>query len=304
MDLQTGFMEPRFLLQQTEDLINEIPVPAGSNNTNYILTNVGDMENRGVEISLYKRAITNNNWKWLIKFNAHIVINEITKLTASDDPNYLGVATGGISGGVGNNVQIHSVGYPASSFLVYEQVYDANEKPIENMFVDRNGDGQITTDDKYYYKSPAPKFYFGISSSLQYKNWDFSFAGRANFGNYVYNNVSSENGVYERLYRPEGPYLSNITSDVTDVGFTSPRYWSDYYVQDGSFFRMDNIGLGYNFKNLIKQKERLNIRISFTVNNAFIITQYKGIDPEIYGGIDNNVYPRPRTFVLGLNVEF
>ena len=306
--LDYGFADDRFYgsldfyYRKTKDLLNVIPVPAGTNLTNYILTNIGDMENKGVEFSITTRPIVKENLLWEVGFNATYNKNEITKLTATDDPDYLGVATGGISGGVGNTVQMHSVGYSASSYFVYEQVYDANGNPIEGMYVDRNGDGEITDDDRYHYKDPAADFYFGISSYLQYKNWNFSFAGRANFGNYVYNNVSSENGVYQRLYRPEGPYLGNATSDVTTINFVTPQYLSNYYIQDGSYFRMDNIKLSYLFDNIISDK--VSLSISATVNNAFVITRYKGLDPEIHGGIDNRIYPRPRVYVLGINLLF
>ncbi|OQX78423.1 MAG: hypothetical protein B6D64_06715 [Bacteroidetes bacterium 4484_276] len=288
--------------RETKDLINFIPVPAGTNLSNFILTNIGDLENKGVEFSITYRPVSTAKVFWEIGFNATYNKNEITKLTATDDPDYLGVATGGISGGVGNTVQMHSVGQPANSFFVYEQVYGTDGKPIEGMYVDRNGDGEITDSDRYHYKKPAADFYFGINSNVSYQNWDFSFSGRANFGNYVYNNVDSENGVYERLYRPEGPYLGNITSSVTNTEFVTPQYLSDFYIQDGSFFRMDNMTLSYLFPAIINGKA--NLRLSASVNNAFVITDYEGIDPEISGGIDNRVYPRPRTYVFGVSLQF
>jgi iron complex outermembrane receptor protein len=291
-----------FYYRQTDDMINFIPVPAGSNLTNYILTNVGDMENRGVEFAIFTKPVVTKDWVWDLNFNATYSVNEITNLTATADTNYLGVLVGNISGGVGNTCQIQSVGYAKNTFFVFEQVYDSDGKPIEGMYVDSNLDGEITDEDRYHYKSSDPKFYFGISTSLSYKNLELYLSGRANFGNYVYNNVSSENGVYERLYRPEGPYLGNITSDVTDVDFVSPRYLSDYYIQDGSFFKMDNISLSYLFDNLVNDK--LDLRISATVNNAFTITNYTGIDPEINTGIDNRIYPRPRVYALGVNLTF
>lgn len=290
-----------FYFRETKDLLNEIPVPAGTNLTNIILTNIGNLKNKGVEFSIFTRPIVGKDMNWEIGFNASYNENEITKLIATDNPTYDGYEVGGISGGVGNNIQIHSVGYPSYSFYVYEQVYDADGKPIQGVYVDRNGDGEITNDDRYHYKDPAPDFIFGISSSLSYKNWDFAFAGRANFGNYVYNNVASENANYERLYRPEGPYLSNIATSVQNTDFVNPQYLSDYYIQDGSFFRMDYIMLAYNFRNLSKNIQ--NLRLSFTVNNAFLITDYEGLDPEIHLGIDNNIYPRPRTFVFGVDLQ-
>ena len=306
--LDYGFADDRyfgsidFYQRKTKDLINFTPVPAGSNLTNYLLTNIGNLENTGVEFSIMTRPVVTENWYWDIGLNATYNENKITKLTASDDPDYLGEPTGGISGGVGNNIQIHSVGYPSNSFFVLEQVYDENGKPIEGLYVDRNGDGEITNADKYHYKAPTAVFYFGINSTLRYKNWDFSFSGRANIGNYVYNNVASENGVYDRLYRAEGPYLSNVTAYVYETNFQSPRYMSDYYVQEASFFRMDYISLSYLFANI--SKSRVSLRISGTVNNAFTITNYSGLDPEIFNGIDNNIYPRPRAYVLGVNLVF
>ena len=306
-----GFLQNRiygsldFYYRKTKDLLNFIPVPAGSNLTNYLLTNIGDLENKGVEFSINGVIISKKDVSWSLGFNASSNTNKITKLTATSNPDYLGVETGGISGGVGNNIQIHSVGYPAYSFYVYQQVYDKNGKPIEGLYVDRNGDGQITNADKYHYQDPAPKFYFGINSNLRYKNWNFSFSGRANFGNYIYNNVSSNIGVYRFLYHPEGPYLGNISTDVTKAGFYNPQYLSDYYIQNASFFRMDNITLSYLFQNLNKNdKSPVNLGLSFTVNNAFVITKYTGLDPEVSNGIDNNIYPRPRTFVFGVNLQF
>ena len=291
-----------FYLRETKDLLNIVPVPAGTNLTNEILTNIGNLENKGVEFSIFTRPIVKPELAWEVGLNATYNKNEITKLSASDDPNYLGYLVTGISGGVGNTIQIHSVGYPAFSYFVFEQVYDSDGNPIQGMYVDRNGDGMITDDDRYHYKDPNPDFIFGLSSRIRYKNWDFSFSGRVYFGNYVYNNVESENAVYERLYRPEGPYLGNISTEVTETDFENPQYLSDYYIQDGSFFRMDYMTLGYNFKNIVK--ERLNLRVTFTVNSAFVITKYEGLDPEIYLGIDNNIYPRPRTYVLGVNLQF
>ena len=288
-------------MRKTKDLLNVVPVPAGTNFTNQLLTNVGDLKNQGFEFSINGRPISKADLSWEIGFNLTYNKSEITKLTASQDPSYLGVETGTIAGGVGNNIQIHSVGKPVSSFFVYEQVYDENNQPIEGLYVDRNGDGSITTDDKYHFKKPAADVFMGFNSSVSYKNWDFSFAGRINLGNYVYNNIDSRNSIGQEIYWSSG-YFRNITPDFSNTGFETPQYWSDYYIQNASFLRMDNITLGYNFKNLMNNK--LNLRLYSTVQNAFVITNYSGLDPEVSSGIDNNVYPRPRTFVVGVNLDF
>jgi TonB-dependent starch-binding outer membrane protein SusC len=291
-----------FYFRETRDLLNFIPVPAGTNLTNFINTNIGDMENTGVEFSIFTRPVITRDFSWLLGFNATWNKTEITRLTAVEDPDYLGVLTGGISGGVGNTVQVHTVGFAPNSFFVFQQVYDTDGNPIEGLYVDRNGDGVITDDDRYRYQKPASTYYLGLTSDLSYRNWGFSFAGRANLQNFVYNNISSMNGELSRLYRPEGPYLSNITPDALVVGFNNAQYLSDYYIQDASFFKMDNISLSYNFKDLLPSVGSLTM--TATVQNAFVITGYEGLDPEVAGGIDNNIYPRPRNFVLNLNLQF
>ncbi len=287
--------------RRTDDLLNVIPVPAGTNFTNRILSNIGTLEVQGLEFSATGRVISTEDSYLEVGFNATHNVNEITKLTNVQSEDYIGVETGGISGGVGNTVQIHSVGHPRSSFYVYEQVYDKNGKPLDGVYVDRNGDGQITADDKYRYKDPAPDFTFGFSSKFEYKNWDASFSARANFGNYVYNNVASNHTVYEFMYNSQG-YLNNALSDINHNGFSNAQYMSDHYVENASFLRMDNMSVGYSFNNLFYQVQSL--RVSGTVQNAFVITDYSGLDPEVFGGIDNNVYPRPRTFILGVSLNF
>ena len=288
--------------RKTKDLLNYIPVPAGSNLTNYITTNVGDLENKGFEVSLGAKIISTKDLVWQIDYNLSYNENKITRLTKTDDPTYLGVFVGGIAGGVGNTIQIHSVGYPANSFFVYKQVYDQNGKPIEGLYVDMNHDGVINTSDLYRYKKPAPDYAMGISSNLRYKNFDFSFSGRINIGNYVYNNVLSNRGTYLDVYNPGLNYLSNVLKASKDLQFANAQYFSDYFVENASFFRMDNISLGYQLPGFLQNK--LNMHISAVVQNAFVITKYSGLDPEVDGGIDNNFYPRPRTFMLGLNVQF
>lgn len=286
--------------RETNDLLNVVPVAAGSNFTNRILSNVGTLEVQGLEFEVTGRIINNQDTYWELGMNVSKNTDEITKLTTVDDPDYIGVETGGISGGVGNTIQIHSVGFPRNSFFVYEQVYDANGKPLEGVYVDRNGDGVINDSDKYRHESPAADYEFGFSSRVEYKNWDASFAGHASLGNYVYNNVASGNAFYsEMLY--EG-YLRNAPASVLETDFVNSQFFSDYYVENASFLRLDNVNVGYTFNDVFDAINSL--RISATVQNVFVITDYSGLDPEVFGGIDNNIYPRPRTFVLGLNLNF
>jgi iron complex outermembrane receptor protein len=287
----------------TTDLLNFIPVPAGTNLTNFITTNVGDLENKGFEFSVNAIPYENkeNNAFWEIGLNMTLNRNKITRLTATEDPNYQGVFTGGISGGVGNTIQIHSVGYPANSFFVYSQVYDEAGIPIEGLFEDLNGDGQITPDDRYRFENPAPDVFFGLTSLFSYKDFEFSFAGRANLGNYMYNNVLSDGGNYNGLYNSTN-FLGNIHGDYQSIDFSVPQYLSDHYIVDASFFRLDNVTAAYNFRNIMEGSN--NIRVSLTAQNVFVITNYPGLDPEIFGGIDNNFYPRSRTILLGVNANF
>ena len=304
--LDYGFVDNRitgaidFYQRNTDDLINFIPVPAGTNLSNYILTNVGDLENTGVEFSINAIAISKNDLTWEIGFNAAYQHTEITKLTANEDPNYKGVQTGGISGGVGNTIQIHSVGYAPNSFYVFEQVYDEAGKPIEGLVVDKNGDKVINMDDFYQYKKPAPDVFMGFSTKLNYKNWDFALNGRISLGNYVYNNIWS-GGSFAYVYQSTG-VLNNVHENTLYTGFQNPRYFSDYFVQNASFVKLDNINVGYTFTNFYNS--RMKLRLYGTAQNLFTLTEYEGLDPEIAGGIDNNSYPRPRTFMFGVNIDF
>ena len=215
--------------------------------------------------------------------------------------------TGSISAGTGNQCQAHSVGHPASSFYVYQQVYDKDGKPLEGVFVDRNGDGSITNDDRYFYKSPAAPWTAGLSSRLQYKNWDFGFSLRASFDNYVFNDTQAGYVNVEKRYDSSFEYLQNITPSALANGWvTYDKVLSDYFVQNGSFLKCDNITLGYSFDGFGKNDtyKGLSGRIYLAATNVFTITKYDGIDPEVSGGIDNYLYPRPFTMQLGLNLNF
>jgi len=287
--------------RKTTDLLNRIPVPAGTNLSNYVTTNVGNMENKGVEIAFTTTPILTKKVTWDFAINAAFNDNEITKLTATDDPGYQGILTGGIAGGVGSNIQIHTVGYAPSSFFVYKQLYDENGKIIENSFEDLNGDGLINGSDKYRFKKPAADVTLGFTSRLAIGHFDLSFAGRASFGNYVYNNIQTDMGWQKRLYGSSG-VLWNINQSAIDLDVEnqSSLTFSDHFVKKADFMKLDHFTIGYNFDKVIGDF----LRVYATVQNPLVVTSYDGLDPEVPNGIDNNIYPRPRTILFGVNVEF
>jgi len=297
-DVLTGSIE--YFKRESTDVLSTIAPPAGSNLTNNLYTNIGDLSSEGVEFTLNADIFQRQNFNWNVNFNGTWLNNEIKKLNNVEDPESPGIAQGGISGGVGNTIQTHKVGYPQFSYLVYEQVYDEGGTPLEGVYVDQNSDGVINDSDKRIYKNPNPDYLFGFSSYMNYKNFDFSFTLRASLGNYAYNNVSSSRGYSGALYELES--LRNVHSSLLETGFNTQQFWSDYYIQDASFLRMDNIALGYTFQNL--KEGAVGFRLYTTVQNVFVLTEYDGLDPEISGGIDNNFYPRPRTFLLGFNINF
>jgi len=287
--------------KKSTDLISYIPPSAGTNFAGSVISNVGNIVNKGIELNLQADIISTDALQWTVGYNITYNRNEVTQLTLSNNPNFY-VPLGSVGGTTSGTIQAQKVGYPRSSFLVYQQIYDANGKPVEDAYVDRNGDHIINTSDMYIYKKPDPTVFMGINSRLNYKNWDFAFSGRANFGNYVYNNVAA-NSTYRGLYSSLG-FLSNVTRLANDTKFTTAlnTRFSDYYIENASFFRMDNINVGYSFRNLYK--ERLNVRVGAGVQNVFVITKYTGLDPEISGGLDNNFFPRTRSFFLSLNAQF
>lgn len=305
--LDYGFLKGRLYgsldlyVKHTKDLLNTIPVPAGANFSNKLLTNIGSMTNKGAELSVNYIPIETKDWNWVLNFNATYNQTKITQLTQVEDPTYLGAEVGGINGATGNNAQIHSVGYEPYSFFVYKQVYDAKGKPIEGVFADLNGDGKIDNYDKYHCGKPAPDFLIGLSTSLRYKGLTLSTSLRANTGNKIYDNVSSNNATLDSVIDPLG-WISNATHDYSTSGFHNKQYLSDYYVRDASFLKMDNLTLSYDFGRLFH--DTVGINLGATVQNVFTLSSYKGIDPEVSGGIDHQFYPIPRTYSLSLGLTF
>ena len=298
--LDYGFMNNRIsgsfelYKRKTRDLLAYVAVPAGMSTTNYLNQNIGTLENYGIEFNLQATAIQTENFTWTVSYNVGWNHNEITSL--SGDNSY--VKTGGISGGTGNTIQVHAVGHPASSFYVYQQVYDTNGLPIDGVYVDQNGDGQIDEADLIISHSPDPKVTMTFNTAFRYKSWDLGFALRASLGNYVYNNILSNRATVIGVYSN-----GNIDNRViTDFYFDQAQYFSDYFVRNGSFLRCDNITLGYTWDSLCHDKLRL--RLFGGVQNPFVITKYNGVDPEVQGGIDNSVYPRSITYSIGLVATF
>jgi len=289
--------------KKTKDLLSIINIPVGSNFSNQLLTNIGNMEATGFEFALNGKPVLKEDFSWDLGFNLTYNKVKVTNLTASYDPNYR-LLTGGIKGSTGNFIQAHTLNRTPYSFNVYKQVYDENGKPLQGVYADLNGDGAITEADRYFYKSPAPKVLLGFSTGVNYKKWTLNTVLRASLGNYLYDNVSSNFSSSSALLNSGAGILNNVTRDFMNAGFSTAQYQSDYFVKNASFLKMDNVGLSYNVGNVLNNRKTGNLTISTNVQNVFTVTNYKGIDPEVQNGIDYQLYPRPRTFVLGLNLGF
>lgn len=306
LGLDYGFLNNRLngsldvYYKKTKDLLNVISIPVGSNFSNQILTNVGNIENKGLEFSINAVPVQKDDFNWNVGFNVTANRNKITNLTAARDSSFAGNLAGGISGATGQSIQINSVGYRTYSFYVYKQVYDQEGKPLEGVYADLNKDGVINEQDRYRYQSAAPLVTLGFNTQVDYKKWNLSTILRTYLGNYMYNNVASNLGVKRNILSPAG-ILGNSTTSIYQTNFFNNQYQSDYYVENASFLRMDNLTLGYNAGKVLNAA---NLRLSLTCQNVFTLSKYSGVDPEIGSGIDNNFYLRPRTFVVGLNLGF
>ena len=293
-----------FYQKETKDMLaKSVPYPDGANLSNSGPRNFGNLRTRGIELNLNSDIVKTNNFTWNVNFNTNYQKREITA-TATDGTDAPGINTGDISGGVGNTIQMQTTGYAPYSFYTYEQVYGTDGKPLEGVYVDRNGDGVINSKDMYHYKKPYADFIFGFMSNMSYKKWDFSMSWRASLGNYNYNNVDSSNGYLAKSISQLTP-LNNINPSFFSSGFVNEgnnRYFSDYYIQNASFIKLDNVSVGYNFSQPFGKNT--TAKLSLGVQNALTITKYKGLDPEVFGGIDNMIYPRARMYVVGCNVNF
>ena len=289
--------------KRTTDLLNDVPLPAGSNFTPFIVRNIGTMDNWGVENNIGAVAINNGDIHWEIGLNFTYNKTKITKLSLNDGPesDYKGAMVGGISGGTGNTLQIHRVGYAPFSFYVFKQLYDESGAPLEGIYEDLNKDGRINDQDLYIYKKPAPDWYFGFNTAFTFRQITVATALRANIGNYVYNNVNSDMGNFSQTLNPNDFLMNNVKNGLKS-NFFNRQLLSDYYIHNASFVKMDYIQASYDFGNIFAGK--VNFRANATIQNVFTITKYDGIDPETTQGRDGNFYPIPRTFTVGLHISF
>ena len=290
-----------YYFRKSKDLLSFVTVPVGSATTNMMNQNIGTLENKGIEFSITARPIVTKDFTWTVNYNVAYNKNEITKL--NNDGSY--IETGGISAGTGGTCQVHAVGYPAFSFFLFEQAYNKDGEPIEGVYVDQNGDGVINDDDRRIRHSKDPKVTMTLGSNFNWKNWDFGFSLRANIGNYVYADAIAGNSNIDNCYKNDK--INNLI-DAGGAYFTGTKnasvgiQKSDYWLRNASFLRCDNITLGYTWPGLFKNQLRL--RVYGAVQNPFVITKYKGLDPENYDGIDRDVYPRSITGTLGVVATF
>ncbi len=303
--LDFGFLDDRisggvdYYTRKTEDLLATVPAAAGTNFSRTITTNVGNMKSKGVEFTINATPISTKDWTWDLSANVTWQDVKITNLSLIDDatvsPTLVGTTIDA------KYVQAFAVGETPYAFYLYKQVYDENGKPLEGVYADLNGDGQITTDDRYFCHSPSPDYMLGFSTSIRWKNLTVSTALRANLGNYVYNATAANNGALETLkYADDALY--NLSTSYLQTGFTTRQILSDHYVENASFLKMDNITVNYNFGKVFWDTVGLNV--SLMVQNVFTITNYSGVDPEVYNGVDQTFYPRPRIYSLGIGLTF
>lgn len=306
--LDYGFLNGRisgsidFYSKDTKDLLIQGPPPAGANLSDLVFANTAKTSNRGVEFAIDADIFRTDNFNWNLAYNITYNKNEIVSLSQNDTPDSQ-LPQGGIAGGTGNNIQVWRPGFDPTTFLVFRQVYNSDGRPIEGAYVDVNGDNSITDEDLVPTKKAAPDVFMGLTSTMNYKELDFTFTFRGNFGGYNYNNVRSELANTSSALTTPGNFVNNTHSDVLFTGFRGQELFSDYYLESSDFVRLDNVSIGYTF-----EFNKVQLRLSATGTNLFTITDYSGLDPEVLvglnSGIDNNSYPRPRTYVFGVNVKF
>ena len=289
-------------VRKTTDLLCTPTIAAGQNYDNAMLLNAGELKNKGFEIAISGKPIQTNDWFMELGVNAAYNKNEVTELYGGRD-----MIEAGLTVGMQKNLTYHKVGQPANSFWVYQQVYDEAGRPIQGVYVDRNADGNIDDNDRYFYKNIAAPWTGGFYFKVAYKNWDLGTNFRLSLGNYVYNDLIESRMNTAVRYNASKNFYENTTPSVAALKWKSYDYpLSDYFVQNASFLKCDNITLGYNFDELFKSSayHGLSGRIYASCTNVFTVTKYKGLDPEQVSGFEGSVYPRSRTFLMGLNLNF
>ena len=301
-----GFLDNRFsgsfdfYTRKTKDLIATIPSAAGTQFAKNITTNVGNVDSHGIEVTLNATPIQTKDWEWNLSYNftwQKMTVKNLSKVASSEVTNMMvGPAVKDA-----DQIQVLTEGYTPNMFYVYHQLYDKSGKPIEGAYADINGDGVINENDRYRYHSPNPDYIMGLSTSLRYKQLTLGMSFRANIGNYVYNATAMGTGAWELETWANGLQLNNLNRSYLETGFQTREYLSDYYVENGSFLKLDNINLSYNFGKITKW---CSLTASAMVQNVFCITNYSGPDPEVPNGVDSSLYPRPRTYTISLGLQF
>lgn len=303
--LDFGFLDGRiggaidFYTRKTKDLLASVPTAAGTNFSKTILTNVGNVDSKGIEISLNATPIQTKDWEWNLSYNFTWQNMKVKNLSLTKGGSQTNVKVGPSIDAY--QFQVLSEGYEPYMFYVYHQLYDSKTgKPIEGAYADLNNDGEINDADLYRYHSPAPKYIMGLSTSLRYKQLTLGMSFRANIDNYVYNGMGMSTGAFETVSY-NNSQLNNLNTSFLKTGFKTRQYLSDYYVENASFLKLDNLSLSYNVGKINKWA---SLTVSAMVQNVFTITGYSGTDPEVPNGMDNSFYPRPRTYSLSLGLQF
>ena len=303
--LDFGFLDGRiggaidFYTRKTKDLLASVPTAAGTNFSKTILTNVGNVDSKGIEVSLNATPIQTKDWEWNLSYNFTWQNMKVKNLSLTKGGSQTNVKVGPSIDAY--QFQVLSEGYEPYMFYVYHQLYDSKTgKPIEGAYADLNNDGEINESDLYRYHSPAPKYIMGLSTSLRYKQLTLGMSFRANIDNYVYNGMGMSTGAFETVSY-NNSQLNNLNTSFLKTGFKTRQYLSDYYVENASFLKLDNLSLSYNVGKINKWA---SLTVSAMVQNVFTITGYSGTDPEVPNGMDNSFYPRPRTYSLSLGLQF
>ena len=303
--LDFGFLDGRiggaidFYTRKTKDLLASVPTAAGTNFSKTILTNVGNVDSKGIEVSLNATPIQTKDWEWNLSYNFTWQNMKVKNLSLTKGGSQTNVKVGPSIDAY--QFQVLSEGYEPYMFYVYHQLYDSKTgKPIEGAYADLNNDGEINDADLYRYHSPAPKYIMGLSTSLRYKQLTLGMSFRANIDNYVYNGMGMSTGAFETVSY-NNSQLNNLNTSFLKTGFKTRQYLSDYYVENASFLKLDNLSLSYNVGKINKWA---SLTVSAMVQNVFTITGYSGTDPEVPNGMDNSFYPRPRTYSLSLGLQF